>query len=78
RDSQRSVAVSPNPTSDKLFLGGLAPGRIAVDIRSADGRLVQTLNTFARDLDVGELEPGTYTLTIWNAEKPLVARFVKL
>ncbi|MBL7939018.1 MAG: hypothetical protein JNL43_06630, partial [Flavobacteriales bacterium] len=43
RDSQRSVAVSPNPTSDKLFLGGLAPGRIAVDIRSADGRLVQTL-----------------------------------
>ncbi len=78
RDSQRSVTVSPNPTSDKLFLGGLAPGRIAVDIRSADGRLVQTLNTFARDLDVGELEPGTYTLTIWNAEKPLVARFVKL
>jgi len=80
-----SLAVSPNPATDRLSVAARLDGitfigQAQVDIRHADGRLVQTLTVTDGgnfQLDVSVLPAGVYRITLMTEQGRLETSFVK-
>ena len=80
-----SLSLSPNPADEQLSVtaqldGISAIGQAQVEIRHADGRLVQTQvigNASSFQLDVSTLPAGVYRLTVLADKGRLEGSFVK-
>jgi hypothetical protein len=73
----KSIKVSPVPTNDVLFIDMEDP-ITEVFISGADGRLYKRINNPGSDkIDVSDLGPGWYILSISDGQNWYIARMVK-
>jgi hypothetical protein len=73
------VTVYPNPTTDALNIQG-SEIVTKVDIKDITGKVIKKLISYAiKSVDVSELAPGTYFITIYDAKESIgYSKFVKL
>ncbi|HTO38428.1 MAG TPA: T9SS type A sorting domain-containing protein [Brumimicrobium sp.] len=73
------VTLYPNPTKDILMVKGVELSNSNVTIHSSLGRLFENRSIINNQIDVTELPPGIYFITIANKDKEVVLRmkFVK-
>ncbi|MGV3631552.1 MAG: T9SS type A sorting domain-containing protein [Bacteroidota bacterium] len=71
-EPQEEFGFYPNPVQDVLFVG--SPGKINIQVRDHSGRIVMIESLVNGKLDVSELSPGLYFLSV--EEKGMV-RFLK-
>ncbi|HRF79984.1 MAG TPA: S8/S53 family peptidase [Flavobacteriales bacterium] len=82
-NSQRGTAVWPSPVRDVLYIvvPPTTTGAIHLRVFAADGKLVEQQRTAysgsTMELDVQDLAPGTYTISIGSSEGMENHRFVK-
>lgn len=76
---QTSIRLSPNPTTDKLFINNTTRGS-KYSIIDRNGKIVKSgiLNSTSSSLDVDYLSNGTYQLIIRSPEATRIGRFIKL
>ncbi|UOE41879.1 PQQ-dependent sugar dehydrogenase [Chryseobacterium suipulveris] len=58
------IKIFPNPTSDKIFVRGLKSGNYAAEIIDYEGKTVLNKMVNKEKIDVSDLKPGVYFLTI--------------
>ncbi|MBK9274296.1 MAG: T9SS type A sorting domain-containing protein [Flavobacteriales bacterium] len=72
-----TLTVMPNPTRDRLLIGGFA-GTAALRVLDLSGRLLRSARGSAPALlDVADLRPGTYLLEVRTPQRAQAVRFVK-
>lgn len=66
--------VYPNPTQDKLFIGGTNRNASSVTIFRADGTLLKSKTLSAESfVETSGMAPGIYTMQILNAEGKVIS-----
>lgn len=84
-DTERSLAMSPNPVSDWLTVSAVLPvttanGQATVQVFGADGRMVRSMTVAdvrAFNLDVSGLQPGLYRLSVLSGSGRVNGTFAK-
>ncbi len=72
-----TLTVMPNPTRDRLLIGGFADTAV-LRVLDLSGRLLHsTRATAPARLDVADLRPGTYLLEVRTPQRSQAVRFVK-
>lgn len=74
--SDLKIEVYPNPATDVLYLRNLPANTGAINVYSADGKLVKTEREVA-SLTVSNLAPGVYTIKVQLPETTRAIQFVK-
>ncbi len=73
-----SLRIGPNPVRDELWIDDAEIGTASMTIRDMTGReVLQRSNQNVRSIDVSDLAPGSYTLSITSTSGPRSARFIK-
>jgi hypothetical protein len=78
-ESEKEIAIYPNPTMDKLFFTNLMDETYTVNIIDGIGERVlnQSLNSNGNGIDCSQLANGIYFVLLSNAQKKLHFKFVK-
>ncbi|MEO8149110.1 MAG: thiol protease/hemagglutinin PrtT [Bacteroidia bacterium] len=76
-ESKQTLAVAPNPTSDKLKLSLNAPID-RCEVFDAMGQLVLKPSTLQNEIDVSQLKPGVYLINFFSNGEKFNSRFVKM
>ncbi|HMQ77735.1 MAG TPA: T9SS type A sorting domain-containing protein, partial [Flavobacteriales bacterium] len=72
-----TLTVMPNPTRDRLLIGGFA-GTAALRVLDLSGRQLRSAHGSAPTLlNVADLLPGTYLLELRTPDRIQAVRFVK-
>lgn len=74
-NSNNSVSVYPNPTSDKLFVKGMSD--FEVNVFDLSERKVLSISNVISTIDVSGLMPGIYMIELKSGNTTSVQKFVK-
>ncbi len=85
-NGDETVTVSPNPVADEIFVTytSVTNGNMSLDIFSADGKLVKSINTSVAKgennytYNVSELAGGVYYMKINNGIETTSMKFIKM
>ena len=70
------ISIFPNPTSDFVHITSNKPIE-AVSIYSAEGKLIQTLNGNATQIDISSYPKGVYLVTIQSGKITKTQKVIK-
>ncbi len=69
--------VFPNPAKDKLFIKDLILEINSILIKDANGKIIKTINTQVKSIDISSLSKGVYFIEIITLENKIVNSFIK-
>lgn len=75
--SLEKVQIYPNPTQDRLFIGGIEEDGWAYAITDLSGRSIQSGKLEMNSAPVNSLQPGVYFITLTHGRNSSVFRFIK-
>jgi hypothetical protein len=78
-ESEKEIALYPNPTKDKLFFTNLKDETYAVNVKDGVGKMIlnQILNSNRNGIDCSQLANGIYFVLLFNEHKKVHYKFVK-
>lgn len=74
--AQPTVFIFPNPSNDRIWLPSVS-NRSPFELRGPDGRMLDHGSWPAEGLDISRLVPGSYVLSIKNADGYEHHRFIR-
>ncbi|MBE2189303.1 MAG: T9SS type A sorting domain-containing protein [Candidatus Kapabacteria bacterium] len=73
------LKVYPNPSSDKLFFGGLSNQTFGFSILDSFGKVYKSgeVNQNDDSIDISELHPGIFFIELISAQSQYIKKFIK-